>query len=104
MKFIKIPGDFYYSVGLALLVGLCVEKPGCLLAGCCRGFDIESGFFVSYGDGVARLPLQLIEMMLYAIAIIILLKVRVNDLGLKYFLAVILFVLYNWRQIPEITE
>jgi len=91
MRIVKLPGEFYYAVGLALLVGLCVQKPGCFFAGCCRGFSIENGFSVTYGNGVARLPLPLIEMLMYAGAVMLLLKVRVKDLGSKYFLAVILF-------------
>jgi len=96
IRIIKIPGDFYYAVGLALLIGLCVQKPGCFFGGCCRGFSIESGVFVTYGNGVARLPLPIIEMLMYGGAVILLLKVKVRELGSKYFLAVILFCLVQF--------
>lgn len=90
-KLFHIPGEYLYGLGYAILLGLMLQKPGCLLAGCCRGFEGSLLFNITYLDGVIRLPLQLYEMGFYLIALLALRKIRVRKLASKYFIAVALF-------------
>ena len=61
LKFsIKLPDQFWSIIGMAILTGLLLQKPGCLLAGCCKGHIVDSQWGVAYGNGTVYFPLQIV--------------------------------------------
>lgn len=90
-KVLRLPGEYLYGIGLAALVGLLVQKPGCFFGGCCKGMEATNFFGFAYADGILRHPLQLYEMVFYALAIFTLIKIKVRNIGSKYFLSLVLF-------------
>ena len=87
----KLPESYWYAIGLAILVGLFVQKPGCLLGACCKGMASDQSFGLMYGDAITRHPLQIYEWLLYLVSILIYLTVRTKKGISTYYLAVILF-------------
>ncbi len=92
---VKLPEKFYSSLGYALMLGLIIQKPGCLLAGCCRG--IETGLWgISYGEDIFRHPLQLYECLAYSLALFIYTRLPAKHKLSKFFIAVFLFCIVQF--------
>lgn len=91
MRFLKIPEFFLKASGLGLLVGLGIQKFGCLLTGCCKGIEMTGQLGLAYGDGLLRHPLPLYEVAFYSVAIWIFFKLKSRKDSSKIFLAAILF-------------
>lgn len=95
-KLFKLSGEFVYSIGLATLAALFVQKPGCLLGGCCMGAEVHGFIGISYNNGIMRHPLQLYEMIFYGISLIVLVNWKVRNNASRYFLALVLFSLIQF--------
>ena len=90
-KIFRLPGEYLYGIGLAALIGLLIQKPGCFFGGCCKGMEVTNFIGFAYADGILRHPLQLYEMVFYGMAVITLVKIKVKNIGSKYFLSLVLF-------------
>ncbi|MCK5371777.1 MAG: hypothetical protein KAQ62_24610, partial [Cyclobacteriaceae bacterium] len=90
-KIFRLPGEYLYGIGLAALIGLLIQKPGCFFGGCCKGMEVTNFIGFAYADGILRHPLQLYEMVYYGVAVIALVKIKVKNIGSKYFLSLVLF-------------
>ena len=90
-KIFRLPGEYLYGIGLAALIGLLLQKPGCFFGGCCKGMEVTNFIGFAYADGILRHPLQLYEMVFYGVAVIALVKIKVKNIGSKYFLSLVLF-------------
>lgn len=88
---LNLPDEYWSIIGVAILTGLFLQKPGCLLAGCCKGFVVDSYWGVRYGHGATYLPLQLIEGFSYLLSIIILLRIKSGRGIVTYFMSIALF-------------
>lgn len=50
------------KIAPAIALGMAVGRIGCFLSGCCYGIPTNLPIGIDFGDGVARIPTQLIEM------------------------------------------
>ncbi|NNC94921.1 MAG: hypothetical protein HKN92_05115 [Chitinophagales bacterium] len=82
---------FMFSVGLGILVGLAIQKPGCLFGGCCYGDLARAPFDFFALNGEARHPLQLYEFLLYTLSVVAFIKIKTHRLSSKYYLAIFLY-------------
>ncbi len=55
---IRIGNDIAPAIALSMAIG----RIGCFLTGCCYGIETKLPIGVNFGDGVMRIPTQLIEM------------------------------------------
>jgi phosphatidylglycerol:prolipoprotein diacylglycerol transferase len=95
-KFLEIDGNYWFTIGLASIVGLIVQKPGCLLGGCCKGVEVPHNFGVMYFDGMVRHPLQFYEFILYVVILFLLIKLRTKRKDTKYFLVISAYCLLQF--------
>ena len=95
-RYLPLPGDFWYYLGLAILLGLILQKPGCLLAGCCKGVHTHFGPTIAYSDGLHRIPLQIYELILYFIAMWIYVRIRNIHRSSKVFFAILLYCIIQF--------
>ncbi len=58
-----------YIAALPLMYG--VSKIGCSYAGCCFGLPYSGHFSVIYGDGVSRIPIQIMETVVFILIFLI---------------------------------
>ena len=50
------------KIAPAIALGMAIGRIGCFLTGCCFGIETSLPIGVNFGDGVTRIPTQLIEM------------------------------------------
>lgn len=79
-----IRGRYGNQIAPAAALGLAIGRVGCLLAGCCYGRPGPWGF--DFGDGVTRLPTQIMELAFHGAAFCVLhsLKDRVRTPGILF--------------------
>ena len=53
---------FGNQIAPAIALGMAIGRIGCFLTGCCFGIETSLPFGVNFGDGIMRIPTQLIEM------------------------------------------
>lgn len=53
---------FGNQIAPAIALGMAIGRIGCFLTGCCFGIETALPIGVNFGDGVSRIPTQLIEM------------------------------------------
>jgi prolipoprotein diacylglyceryltransferase len=53
------PNDWF---ACKLVLSIAIGRLGCICAGCCRGLPTNSGFAISYSDGVPRVPVTPLEL------------------------------------------
>lgn len=65
IKKVKKMDDFKCGneIAPAIALGMAIGRIGCFLTGCCYGIKTSLPIGVDFGDGVNRIPTQLIEMM-----------------------------------------
>lgn len=61
-----IPPNDRFAIVLPFSIGL--GRVGCLLAGCCRGVPFDGAWAITYGDGIARHPAPVYELLFHWIA------------------------------------
>ena len=62
-KVLNIKGKrFGNQIAPAIALGMAVGRIGCFLTGCCYGIETSLPIGVNFGDGINRIPTQLIEM------------------------------------------
>ena len=50
------------DIAPAICLGMAIGRIGCFLSGCCYGIETNLPIGVNFGDGIYRIPTQLIEM------------------------------------------
>lgn len=88
-KFLNLSRAFLSYFAFAMIAGLAIQKPGCLLGGCCYG--IGNGFVsVSYAGGVPHNALPIYEIIAYlsVLALLFILKKKNFKAGSLYFIAI----------------
>lgn len=50
------------KIAPAIALGMAIGRIGCFLTGCCYGIETTLPIGVNFGDGISRIPTQLIEM------------------------------------------
>lgn len=60
----------------SIALGMAIGRIGCLLSGCCYGTPTDLPWGIDFGDGIARHPTQLYEMIFCFIAFILLQRAR----------------------------
>ena len=50
------------EIAPAIALGMAIGRIGCFLVGCCYGVETNLSIGVDFGDGITRIPTQLIEM------------------------------------------
>lgn len=93
-KFLHLRREYLDYFAFAIIAGLVIQKPGCLLGGCCYG--IGNGFIsVSYAAGVSHNALPIYEIIAYVSALVLLFifKKRNINHGSLYFVAISAFAL-----------
>jgi hypothetical protein len=93
-KFLNLRREYLDYFAFAIIAGLAIQKPGCLLGGCCYGSG--SGILsVSYADGVSHNALPIYEIIAYLCVLMILyiIKNRITKHGSLYFVAISAFAL-----------
>ena len=62
-KILNIKGKrFGNQIAPAIALGIGIGRIGCFLTGCCYGIETSLPIGIDFGDGVNRIPTQLIEM------------------------------------------
>ena len=62
-KIMNIKGKrFGNQIAPAVALGMAIGRIGCFLTGCCFGIETSLPIGINFGDGVNRIPTQLIEM------------------------------------------
>ncbi|MBQ3298357.1 MAG: prolipoprotein diacylglyceryl transferase [Bacilli bacterium] len=62
-KILNIKGKrFGNQIAPAIALGMAIGRIGCFLTGCCFGIKTSLPIGVNFGDGINRIPTQLIEM------------------------------------------
>ena len=78
-----------------IALGMAVGRVGCLLSGCCFGTPTALPWGIDFGDGIARHPTQLYEMIFCLIAFVLLQRARKTappgSLLTRFFLAYFIF-------------
>ena len=67
------------KIAPAIALGMGIGRIGCFLTGCCAGIKTNLKIGVDFGDGVNRIPTQLIEMIFCFILFIYLFYKQKND-------------------------
>lgn len=70
------------KIAPSIAIGMAVGRIGCFLTGCCYGIETSLPIGVDFGDGVNRIPTQLIEMLFCLILFGYLLYKQLNDKNL----------------------
>ena len=50
------------KIAPSIALGMAIGRIGCFLTGCCYGIETKLPIGVNFGDGISRIPTQLIEM------------------------------------------
>ena len=61
-KILKIDFRIGNDITPSIALGMAIGRIGCFLTGCCYGIKTSLPIGVDFGDGVSRIPTQLIEM------------------------------------------
>ena len=61
------------QIAPAIALGMAIGRIGCFLTGCCYGIETNLPIGVNFGDGIYRIPTQLIEMLFCIVLFIYLL-------------------------------
>lgn len=61
------------KIAPAIALGMAIGRIGCFLAGCCYGIETDLPIGVNFGDGITRIPTQLIEIIFCLILFVYLL-------------------------------
>ena len=70
------------KIAPAIALGMAIGRIGCFLTGCCYGIETSLPIGINFGDGVTRIPTQLIECGFCLILFIYLLYKQKNDKNL----------------------
>lgn len=70
------------KIAPSIALGMAIGRIGCFLTGCCYGIETTLPIGVNFGDGIYRIPTQLIEMVFCLILFIYLLYKQLNDKNL----------------------
>ena len=93
-KFLNLDKEFIGYFAFAIIAGLAIQKPGCLLGGCCYGAG--NGFIsVIYADGVSHNALPFYEFIAYISVLILLLVLKKRNFkaGSLYYVAIAAFAI-----------
>ena len=93
-KFLNLRREYLDYFAFAIIAGLAIQKPGCLLGGCCYG--IGNGIIsVSYAGGVSHNALPIYEIIAYVsvLGLLFIFKKRNIKHGSLYFVALVAFAL-----------
>lgn len=78
-----------------IALGMAIGRIGCLLSGCCYGTPTTLPWGIDFGDGIARHPTQLYEMLFCLIAFVLLQRIHKTappgSLLTRFFLAYFIF-------------
>lgn len=67
------------KIAPSIAIGMAIGRIGCFLTGCCYGIETNLPIGVNFGDGINRIPTQLIEMIFCLILFGYLLYKQLND-------------------------
>ena len=67
------------SIAPAIALGMAIGRIGCFLTGCCYGIETNLPIGINFGDGINRIPTQLIESIFCLILFIYLLYKQKKD-------------------------
>ncbi len=70
------------DIAPAVALGMAIGRIGCFLTGCCYGIETNLPIGINFGDGVYRIPTQLIESVFCFILFLYLLYKQRNDKNL----------------------
>lgn len=93
-KFLNLHREFIDYFAFAIIAGLAIQKPGCLLGGCCYGTG--NGFInVAYAGGASYNALPVYEIIAYlsVLALLFIIKKRYYKPGSLYYIAIAAFSL-----------
>jgi len=67
------------KIAPSIAIGMAVGRIGCFLTGCCYGVETKLPIGIDFGDGINRIPTQLIEMIFCLILFVYLLYKQLSD-------------------------
>lgn len=67
------------KIAPSIALGMAIGRIGCFLTGCCYGIETPLTIGIDFGDGIKRIPTQLIEMIFCLILFIYLIYKQKND-------------------------